>query len=104
MHTEPAKTKSQYIVFGAHLLPELPTCDLPGQQFVVRSVTEHLGVVVSADLEGSSHAQPNISVLFDYRSHTSWANVPTTGKPRNSCPGALLHYRQKAVMVLTAYI
>ena len=60
VHTEAAKTKSHCVVFGADLLSELPTWHLSGQQLAVRSVTEHLGVVVSSDLDGSHHAQHRI--------------------------------------------
>ena len=60
VHAEPAKTKSHCLVFGAELLSEIPVWYLSGQQLDVRSVTEHLGVVVSADLRGSHHAQYRI--------------------------------------------
>ena len=60
VHMEPAKTKSHCIIFGAELLSQLPTWQLSGQQLAVRSVTEHLGIMVSADLDGSHHAQHRI--------------------------------------------
>ena len=60
VHAEPAKNKSHCLVFGAELLSEIPVWYLSGQQLDVRSVTEHLGVVVSADLRGSHHAQYRI--------------------------------------------
>ena len=60
VHPNPTKTKSHCIVFGANLLSELPVWHLSGQQLAVRSVTEHLGVVISADLSGSQHIQHRI--------------------------------------------
>ena len=60
VHTNPTKTKSHCIVFGADLLSELPVWHLSGQQLAVRSVTEHLGVVVPSDTSGSPHVQHRI--------------------------------------------
>ena len=62
VHPESAKTKSHSIVFGAELLSALPVWHLSGQQLGVRSVTEHLGVVMSADLEGSLTMPNTVSV------------------------------------------
>ena len=47
-------------MFGAEYLSETPTWCLSGQQLAVRSATEHLGVVTSADLSGSQHSQYRI--------------------------------------------
>ena len=56
VNMNPTKTKSHCIVFGAEYLSEIPVWYLSGQQLSVRSVTEHLGVVISSDLSGSQHA------------------------------------------------
>ena len=60
VNTEHTKTKSHCLIFGAEFLSGLPSWHLSGQQLAVRSVTEHLGVLVSADLNGSHHAQHRI--------------------------------------------
>ena len=57
VHPQPARTKSHCIVFGADLLSSIPAWHLSGQQLAVRAVTEHLGVVLSADLSGSHHVR-----------------------------------------------
>ena len=60
VHPDSARTKSHCIVFGAELPSALPDWHLSGQQLAVRPVTEHLGVVISADLVGSHHVQHHI--------------------------------------------
>ena len=53
--SDSAKTKSHCIVFGSDALIETPTFVLNGQHLKVVSETEHLGTVVSSNLQSKQH-------------------------------------------------
>ena len=60
VNLDPLKTKSHCFIFGAGLLAQLPVWHLCGQTLSYREETEHLGVQLRSQLQGSDHVNMRV--------------------------------------------
>ena len=93
---DPSKTKSHSFIFGAGLLAQLPEWHLCGQTLSYREETEHLGVQLRSQLQGSDHVIERVR-----RGRGAFFGLTPAGMFNSQLPAADKAYLFRAVVTPT---